>query len=226
MFETYNYDNAGNLHTRTDFNGRTTTFGYDTLNRLLSKTPDASFNAAPISFTYTATGRRETMTDPSRATSYEYNERDLLKKKITPIGTLEYTYDAAGNLETITSSNATGTAVSYGYGELNRLSTVTEPGNAPVTYNYDANGNLGGYVYPNGVSTSYTYDALNRLTQMGSARGGQAVSSYGYTLGAAGNRQTVTELSGRIVQYGYDDLYRLTSETIANDPHAINGRVA
>jgi YD repeat-containing protein len=90
------FHRAGNLHTRTDFNGKTTTFGYDALNRLLSKTPDASFNAAPISFAYTATGRRETMTDPSGVTSYEYNERDLLKKKITPFGTLEYTYDAAG----------------------------------------------------------------------------------------------------------------------------------
>jgi YD repeat-containing protein len=96
------------------------------------------------------------MTDPSGVTSYEYNERDLLKKKITPFGTLEYSYDAAGNLETITSPNANGTAVTYGYDELNRLSTVTEPGNAPTTYNYDTNGNLGGYVYPNGVGTSYT----------------------------------------------------------------------
>jgi YD repeat-containing protein len=76
---------------------------------------------------------------------------------------------------------------------LNRLSTVTEPGQAPTTYNYDANGNLGGYVYPNGVSTSYTYDALNRLTQMGSVNGAQSLSRYTYTLGAAGNRQSVAE---------------------------------
>jgi YD repeat-containing protein len=35
----------------------------------------------------------------------------------------------------------------------------------------------------------------------------------------AGHRTSVTELSGRTVNYGYDNLYRLTSETIA-------GRVA
>src|SRR6266700_465912 len=34
------------------------------------------------------------------------------------------------------------------------------------------------------------------------------------TLGAAGNRLSMAELSGRTVQYGYDDLYRLTSENI------------
>lgn len=51
------------------------------------------------------------------------------------------------------------------------------------------------------------------------------LASYTYTLGAAGNRTAVTELSGRTVNYTYDDLYRLTSETILNDPHVVNGSV-
>ncbi len=46
------------------------------------------------------------------------------------------------------------------------------------------------------------YDALNRLTQMGSAKNG-ALSNYAYTLGAAGNRLTVAELSGSTVNYAY-----------------------
>jgi predicted Zn-dependent protease len=33
----------------------------------------------------------------------------------------------------------------------------------------------------------------------------------------------VTELSGRTVNYGYDSIYRLTSETIASDPNNVNG---
>ncbi len=49
------------------------------------------------------------------------------------------------------------------------------------------------------------------------------LASYSYTLGAAGNRTAVTELSGRRVNDTYDDLYRLTSESIANDPHGVNG---
>ena len=44
---------------------------------------------------------------------------------------------------------------------------------------------------------------------------GTAVSRYAYTLGTAGNRLSVTELGGRTVSYAYDDLYRLTSETIS-----------
>ncbi len=66
--ESYTYNPTGTLKTRTDFNGRTTTYAYDDLNRLLSKTADPYFaqhglGAAVVSFTYTADGRRETMTD-------------------------------------------------------------------------------------------------------------------------------------------------------------------
>jgi YD repeat-containing protein len=42
LTETLHYDEWGNLDQRTDFAGYTTTFGYDTLNRLTSKTADAS----------------------------------------------------------------------------------------------------------------------------------------------------------------------------------------
>jgi len=109
-----------------------------------------------------------------------------------------------------------------------RLSTVTDnrlvaqgSTSGVTNYGYDAVGNLSGYTYPNGVQTSYSYDGLNRLTQMGSAKSGP-LSSYVYTLGAAGNRLTVAELSGRTVNYGYDSLYRLTSEAVTADPHNNN----
>jgi hypothetical protein len=36
---------------------------------------------------------------------------------------------------------------------------------------------------------------------------------------------SVSELSGRTVNYGYDNLYRLTGETIASDPNGVNGAV-
>jgi RHS repeat-associated protein len=42
------------------------------------------------------------------------------------------------------------------------------------------------------------------------------ISSYGYTLDAVGNRTKIVEGGGRIVDYVYDDLYRLVSETIAD----------
>jgi RHS repeat-associated protein len=40
------------------------------------------------------------------------------------------------------------------------------------------------------------------------------ISNYLYDLGRAGNRKKVTENTGRTVDYGYDSLYRILSETI------------
>jgi hypothetical protein len=69
----------------------------------------------------------------------------------------------------------------------------------------------------------------NRLTQTCEATSSPACSasqklaSYGYTLGNAGNRTNVAELSGRSLVYGYDNDYRLMSETVTSDPGGNNG---
>ncbi len=85
------------------------------------------------------------------------------------------------------------------------------------------------------TATSYTYDPQNRLTQMQTSCGtsasacgaaGTVLRSYAYTLGPAGNRTSVAEVNGRSVTYGYDDLYRLTTETVAGDPAGKNGQVS
>jgi RHS repeat-associated protein len=236
MVETFAYDAVGNLGAKTDFNGNTTTYTYDGLNRLLSKVPPSSLNEPTISFTYSPTGKRQTMVDATGTTTYTYDNRDRLTSKATPEGTLSYTYDAHGNLLTIGSSNTNGASMTYTYDVLNRLASAEDNRMAalggpstPTTYNYDPAGNLAGYAYPNTVQTGNVFDTLNRLTQTCQATGSPACSassklgSFTYTLGAAGNRTAVAELNGRNVSYGYDNDYRLLSETIASDPGGNNG---
>jgi len=63
------------------------------------------------------------------------------------------------------------------------------------------------------------------LTNLGVTKGANNLLSYAYTLDAAGHRTNVTEQSGRTVSYSYDNLYRLTNETVAADPSGINGAV-
>jgi RHS repeat-associated protein len=58
---------------------------------------------------------------------------------------------------------------------------------------------------------------------LGAAKNSNSISNYADTLGTAGNRMTVAELSGRTVNYGYDSLYRLTSENVTSDPHNHDG---
>ncbi len=173
--------------------------------------------------------------------NYYYDALDRLTSKVTPEGTLRYTYYASGKVESITSSNANGTSVSYtydagvpvdrssstGWDDLNRLSTVVDghlQGNQTTTYSYDTASNVAEVTYPNNLTSKFTYDALNRLTALFTST--SPVSSYNYTLGATGNRTAATEGNGRSLAWNYDDIYRLTSETISGDPSQNNGSVA
>ena len=111
------YDAAGNLISRTDFNGKTTTYSYDAFHHLLARVPDPSFNAPSITYTYTPSGKRATMTDGTGKTTYTYDSRDQLLSKATPFGTLSNTYNAIGKAVTVSSSHTGGAAASYGYDE-------------------------------------------------------------------------------------------------------------
>jgi RHS repeat-associated protein len=229
--ETITYDLAGNPKTRRDFNGKLTTYDYDSMNRLLQKTPDPSFNAPSVSYTYTATGQRQTMTDATGVTTYAYDELDRLLSAATPRGTLTYSYDKLGNLKTLRSSNANGVSVDYDYDALSRVSSVVDnrlpQGANSTTYTYDNVGNLQSYTYPNAVQTTHTFNSLNRLTEVTSALSSTMLARYTYELAPAGNRLSVTELSGRKVDYGYDATYKLTSETITGSLNpAQNGQIS
>ncbi|MGA2084000.1 MAG: DUF2341 domain-containing protein [Terracidiphilus sp.] len=214
LTETRTYDAAGNLQTLTHFNGVTTTYTYDALNRLLTRSTPGE---ATVSFTYTATGKYLTSSVGSHTTSYTYDSLDRLITKVTPQGTLRYTYYPNGQVETITSSNTGGASVSYTYDGLNRLSSVVDnnlPGQNTTNYTYDNASNVATVVYPNGLISTFTYDPMNRLTELSMP----PIADYKYTLGPTGNRTNATEQSGRSLVWNYDNIYRLTDETISGDP--------
>jgi RHS repeat-associated protein len=225
--ETLGYDAAGNLTSRTDFNGKTTSYTFDSSNRLLSKTPDASFGAAAVSFTYTPAGRRASMVDGTGTASYTYDVRDRLLRKATPFGTLTMSYDLAGGRLTLRSDKPDGVSVDYGWDAARRLSSVTDKsaGGGATSYSYNLAGNLVGYEYPNGVKVTLTRDALDRVKKLAALDpSNQPLASYEYTFGPAGNRTSLTELSGRTVTWSYDNLYRLTKETVAGG--SVNGSIS
>ena len=87
-----------------------------------------------------------------------------------------------------------------------------------TSYFYDDASNLKRTVFGNGVVESRSYDRLNRLEFLENKLGDTVISSYDYTLDLVGNRRSVLEDTGRLVEYDYDALYRLTEEKISNDP--------
>jgi RHS repeat-associated protein len=208
--ETMTYDPNGSLLTKTDFNGDTITLSYDSNNRLQTKTFSRA-GTTPGGYTYYPTGQRNTITDALGTTTFIYDNRYRLKSEIKPDGkTISYEYDVVGNRTKITIPSGSTT---YGYDVLNRLQTVTSA-SGTTTYTYDKVGNRESVAYPNDTSAHYKYDPLNRLTLLENKKGTDMFSSYLYQLGLSGNRTKVTENTGRTVDYGYDSLSRLLSETI------------
>ena len=63
---------------------------------------------------------------------------------------------------------------------------------------------------------------MNRLEFLENKLGDTVISSYDYSLDLVGNRRAVLEDTGRLVEYDYDALYRLTEEKISNDPQGDN----
>jgi RHS repeat-associated protein len=218
LVEYFNYDFAGNLTNHIDFNGVNITNQYDSMNRLTSR---KSINGYQVGYTYTQTGQRLTMSDPSGNYSYVYDLRDRVTTNTTPAGILYYGYDANGNVTNITSSTTSGTSVIYQYDAMNRLTNVLNKrltGTQNMTYYFDNAGNLNGSSYPNGVTNLYQYDSLNRLTNVLWKTNGISIASFGYTLGASGNRTALSETMPSVTRsytWQYDNLYRLTNETVS-----------
>ena len=215
--ESFTYDSAGNRISRTDFNGVTTAYTYDSLNRMTrTDYPDGTF----VRTVYDVTGQVDFMEDHRGMTDYTYDVRDRLQRIDYPNGTyVEYGYDIAGNRIRLTTPNQ---QVIYTYDELNRLETVTDASGV-ATYGYDAVGNRDFTDYANGTRAEYVYDDLNRLLQLTNydALGG-IMTDHVYTLGNAGNRIQMAETlptGARVVDYVYDDLYRLVEEQVTDPVH-------
>ena len=236
------YDN-GTLKTKTDFNGYTTTYLYDSLDRLIEKQADSTHPSvvnktgpAFIVYTYDDAGQRTSAAtlDSTRAilhqNTWTYDERGRVLSKDSDQGVLSYTYDAANNLTGVQSDNANGVDLGYNYDVLNRLNTVSDPGAsvppAQHTYTYDSVGNLKTLTFQNGVRHTWTYNSLNRLTNLTIQNSLlTTLNSFSYQLKASGHRAQMVEHNGRTVDYTYDNLYRLTEESITADPIGLNGDV-
>ncbi len=158
----YAYDAIGRQTQITYPNGVTTSYEYDSRNRVTSiehKKSDGTILQS-FAYTYDAVGNRTKVVEESgRTVEYTYNEvNQLTKETVTndPNGnntTTTYTYDAVGNL---VSKTIDGIEISYTYNANDQL---IQKGS--VTYTYDSNGNL----VDDGTNT-YEYDDKNRLIKV------------------------------------------------------------
>ena len=254
--ETRTYYSDGLLESVTDARGRITTYEYDEYG---NQTKISEPLGKETTFTYDIMGRMLTKTEKiddstSRTTTYEYNLDGKQTKIIYEDGSYEefhydccdidwkrdrngnYTYYTYNGTHNVTAEMKGDRITEYEYDENDNLSIITvsnEPYNPQITeYSYDVAGRrmeekrLGSgmdlitqFTY-NGVSkvetkkqklddrwitTRYYYDDMNRVSEIIAPM--NAETQYGYD--ANGNQTSVTNAEGRTTYYDYDERNRL-----------------
>jgi YD repeat-containing protein len=218
--ESITYDAFGKVATKTDFNKQTTSYSYDSNDKIQTIT---YADGQKEEFVYNALGQttQTTMTigTDTFITIYSYHKTlGRLTKEIQPSGAiLEYEYDSVGNLLTFKLTNADEvSSTQYQYDTLKRLKTVISPQGEPTNYSYDAVGNLKTLTHANGNQEIYSYDNLNRLTSLTHQdENANTLATFAYTLSPLGERVEIVE-DNRSTSYSYDDLSRVINEEITD----------
>jgi RHS repeat-associated protein len=226
----YGYDLNGNRTALTDGNGNTTYTTYNSLGRpeTITEPSTAAFSGAADSQTtdiYDANGDLVTQDLPGGVKVDDTYDPmgDLTGQSgagaTAPTANRTFTYDGAGRLLTAATS-AVGTQGISGYQPAtsetfnydDRGLLLSASGSAGSTvFTYNGSGQLTSAADAAGTST-YTYDSAGRLATDSDAASG-ATGTYSYN-----NLDQVTGISygsGKDTQsFGYDDLHRLTSDTL------------
>ena len=217
------YDLNGNRLTLLDPLGRTTTFGYDALNRLTSLTYSDGVTPT-VSYTYDAHGNRTGMTDGVGSTSYTYDEQDRLLSVTSPgPKTVGYRYDRDGNRTKVIYPDST--VVTSTFDKASRLTGLLDWASRATSYGYLPDGALETLTHVNGATTQQRYDNARRLTEIWHQQSGTTIGKHTYTVNAIGNRTQLDEVLAQVgggsvsqtLTYGYDQLSRLTTATTPND---------
>jgi RHS repeat-associated protein len=209
------YDAASNRTGFTDPEGGSTTYGYDTLNRLQTLTPPSAFTSGNFGFTYDQLSRRTQMTRPNGiATNYSYDNLSRLLSVLHQTGTTTldgaiYTLDNAGN-RTSKADQLAGVTSNYSYDPIYELTQVTQGTNTTESYTFDPVGNR-----LSSLSVSpYSYNTSNELT---------STPSTTYTYDANGNTTAKTDSTGTTT-YSWDYENRLSSVTLPGSGGTVSYR--
>jgi len=131
----YTWDPAGNMASRFDvLTQETEDFTYDHLDRLLT----ASSSSYSEIYEYTTIGNIMSRTRNGNTQTYGYPSNHVRPHAVTSVGDTNYTYDANGNMETVTSTSANKI---YDWDVENRLTSVSVDGNTTAQFFYDGDGN-------------------------------------------------------------------------------------
>ncbi len=209
------YDDAHNLASRTTVGGETQSFGYDNRNR--KQTMVWSNQAEWAYFAYDAASRLVTAkngtgtwnTNIISTITRTYNAAGRLsldQQNVTGLGAknVNYVYDADGKP---TRMYVTGASYDYtfSYDDMGRFETISPFGSFVLfQYSYDAASNeIKRHNEVNLVDQIYPRDALNRMSARDVKKYAYVLSSEAYTYDAMSRLTSVTREDGKEDQFGY-----------------------
>ncbi|MEX0784304.1 MAG: RHS repeat-associated core domain-containing protein [Dehalococcoidia bacterium] len=177
---------VGNLTSKVNPRGKTTSYTYDDLGRLVEESDPLSQERT---YAYDVGGRLTSRTNAQLdQIDYTYNDRNELTRIDYPgLAYVSFAYNDAGARTQMVDGTGTTT---YAYDDLYRLTSVTFPGSRTVGYAYDDAGRRTSMTYPGGTDeVTYGYDNANRLS-------------------------SVTDWNSNAIAYAYDDAGRMTTKTL------------
>ena len=235
------YDSNGNVLTRTDELGRTTTYTYDANNNVLSiSQPDGNGHTPTTTYTYNGFNEVLTTTDPlGNVTTNTYDTYGNLLTVTTPkpnsntnASLTQFVYNSLGELTTITDplshvttltyttagliytiKDAQNNLTTYGYDTHGNRTAVTDALNHQTTFAYDTGDRLKTITYPDTTTTTFIYDTRGRRTSVTDQNG--KTTTYAYD--DADRLTSVTDAASHVTTYGYDTENNLTSIKDANN---------
>ena len=174
---TYTYNLLGEQTSVTDNAGNTTTYSYDATGQLIGV---GLPGGQTITYAYNAAGDRTDVLNNGTPTNYASNADN----EITQVGSAIYTYDANGNMQTMTDASGTTT---YAYNDLNQLVSISNPDGSVQSFQYSPLGFMVGTSTTSGATTSqtnYLVDPTGLSNVAASYNGsGTLIANYVYGLG-------------------------------------------
>jgi len=223
---TYAYDAFSRTLKVTNYAGgltNDTTYVYADNSAIPSMTVTTPEGVA-VTTTFNRFGQQLSVTVNGNPTNYSYDANGNLKTITDGVGTLESrTYDKAERLASTT--DARGMVTTLVYDAAARVLTRTVDAgtgklNLITSYTYDGQGRVSAVTEPNGRVTTTSYDRDGRVTLLAVSNGAKTEKTL-YSYDKAGHAIQVDEENGagtalRTTQYTYDHLGRRTDEYVLN----------
>ncbi len=166
---------------------------------------------------YDSEGQVATASDNTGTTITSYDSASRFAGFENGAGaSIEYVRDTVGQVTQVRTKSAPGASfgdTSYTYNAVGNITSITDPLGGVTSFTYDAVHRKTSCSLPNGIVTSYGYDLRDRITSIVHRDASSAVlASFTYERTVTGEPTRITRENGSFAEFGYSLANAVTSE--------------